>query len=234
MQNLDLNVHTPALGADSQGGVRRRHFLQTIGVASLALALSRKTLFAQAPSEAKEWRDLVNRFVYVIADPAQAQTMTAQLNRTPVYYQSRESAPLHTAYSSPHIFVGSTIDPRRVICENGFQVAQLPYYDKDCPCRGVNDINASEIYRVTDPDEMKRFGCVLVPDGPRTEINYSDHAKFGRAASEYSLNVNDWYVPYKRRMTGPRRAHTGYHFVHRTKRTVHGKPVTDFIVASDI
>ena len=83
MQNLDLNVHAPspaatALGAADKGGVLRRQFLQTIGVAGMALALSPKSLFAQAPSEAKEWRDLVNRFIFVVAEPSQAQAMTNQ------------------------------------------------------------------------------------------------------------------------------------------------------------
>jgi len=240
MQNLGLNLNAPAQnatapGADGQGGVLRRHFLQTLGLIGVAATLSPKSLFAQAPSEAKEWRDMVNRFIYSVADRPQANAMTAQLNRTPLYYQSREGLELHAAYSSPHIFVGSTIDPQRVICENGFQVVKLPYYDSGCPCRRVNDINASEIYRVTDPAEINRFGCVLVPDGPRSQLDYSDHAHYvGETARKYELNVNEWYVPYKRRFAGPHRSHTGYHFVHRTRRDVHGKPVTDFIVSSDI
>jgi hypothetical protein len=240
MQNPDLNVYAAspnatASGAKGLGGVLRRQFLQTLGVVGIAAALSPESLFAQAPSEDKEWRDLVNNFIFVVAEPSQAQAMTAQLNRTQVYYQSRQGLPLHMAHSSPYIFVGSNIDPRRVICENGFQVVQLPYYDSGCPCRGVNDMNASEIYRITDPDEIKRFGCVLVPDGPRTQLDYSDHAHYvGRAASDYQLNVNDWYVPYKRKVSGRRRSHTGYQFVHRTRRNVHGKPVTDFIVSGDI
>jgi hypothetical protein len=240
MQNFDLNVtasapNAPAPGADGQGGVLRRHFLQTLGLVGVVAALSPRSLLAQVPSEEKQWRDLVNRFIYVVAEPSQARAMTTQLNRTPVEFESREGTPLHMAYSSPYVFVGSSISPRRVICENGFQVVRLPYYDRNCPCGSGNDVNATEMYRVTDPDEIKRFGCVMVPDGPRTQIDYSDHAHYiGRTAEEYGLNVNDWTVPYKRRLVGPRRAHTGYQFVHRTRRNVHGKPVTDFIVSSDI
>lgn len=239
MQNFNLNVKAPApnataTGADGQGGVLRRQFLQTLGIFGVAAALSPKSLFAQAPSEAKEWRELVNQFIYKVSGGSEADAMVNQLNRTSVYYESRDGMPLHPAYSSPYVFVGSTIGPRRVICENGFQVVKLPYYDSGCPCRGVNDLNGTEIYRVTDPDEIKRFGCVLVPDGPRSQIDYSDHAHWVGAAKEYDMKVDDWQVTYKRRLAGPRRSHTAYHFVHRTRRNAHGKPVTDFIVPSDL
>jgi hypothetical protein len=239
MRNLNLsNIAAPvneASGAEDKSGIKRRQFLQTIGVAGIALALSPENLFAQSAGEAKEWRDLVTNFIFTVADDGQARVITSQLNRASIYYQSRDGSPFHDFYSAPHIFVGSTIDSQRVICGNGFQVVQLPYYDVGHPCRSVNDLNASEIFRVIDPDEIKRFGCVLTPDGSRTPLDYNDHAKYlGKAASDYGMNINEWEVPYKRRLTGVGRAHTGYHFIHKTQRTVHGRPRTDFIVSSDI
>jgi len=213
----------------------RRNFLRLTGLAAVGFgfAASTKNVFAQS-TEPAVWREAVARLIYTVAGCERlAEYLVSQLNQTPLY-RAAVSNELHDYYSSPLVFGKPHIDPRRVICDNGFHVNRLPFYDAEFPCRDFNDLNHPEIQTVTDPGEIHRFGCVLTPDGPRTQFERSDHAHYHELAERYSINTSEWEVPsYKRRLRSHARAHTGYHIIHKTE-TRYGKPKTDFIVSKDI
>ena len=218
---------------DKQDGIDRRLFLKGMGIISATLALTPHSLLAQADGEKKEWHDLVNNFIFTVADGSQATTMSAQLSQASLVRVSW-NGPFHWDYAAPFIFKGSTIESQRVICGNGFQVVQLPYYDVGCPCNDYRDLNPAEMKAVIHQDEIDRFGCVLAPASQRVPFN-NDHARYvRRAAANYpEINLADWEVPAERKMVGNGKAHTGFHLVHKT-RTRYGKPKTQFIVSDDI
>lgn len=211
--------------------VNRRQILQTIGVVGIGLVLSPKDIFAQS-SDVGTWRDVVTHLVETVADCQQAAAINSQLARTTIY-SAREATTFHDQYSAPYVFGRPAIASQRVICENGFEVNRLPYYDCQYPCRGGNDLNASEIITVTDPGERKRFGCVLAANGQRTELTRYDHAQYRDLAPHYDLDHTDWKVPYKRPLTGNGKSRIGFQIVHKTQ-TRRGKPLTEFIVGGDI
>jgi hypothetical protein len=232
LSNLRVNSdENPSI--ENQSGVDRRLFLKGFGILSTALVLTPKSLLAQTDAEAREWHDLVNNFIFTVACGSQANAMSDQLRKSSVVRVSW-NGPFHWGFAAPFIFKGATIESQTVICDNGFQLVQLPYYDQSCPCNDHSDLNAAEMKTVIHDDEMDRFKCVLTPAGQRVPFN-NDHARYvARAATHYpDIDLNDWNVTAERKMAGNGRSHTGFHLAHRT-RTRYGKPKTEFIISGDI
>ena len=221
--------------ASAHPEMARRSFLQRAAMASVGfgLVLSAKNTLAQY-SEEDVWRAIVGGLVYTIAGCQQvAAYIISRLNRSPLSRTS-SAGDLHDYFRPPFVFGRPPIDPQRVICDNGFEVNRFPFYDAEYPCRNFSDLNAPEILTVTNPHEIRRFDCVLTPDGPRTQLERGDHAKYHDLAEHYDINPREWELPsYKRRLIGHGKAHTGYHIIHKTE-IRSGKPRTEFIVSKDI
>jgi hypothetical protein len=214
--------------------IKRRQFLQTLGITSIglaAVALSSKDVFAQCPDEVGLWRDHVTGFIYSVCNDRRAQAISSQLSRASIYC-APSPTDFHSYYSAPLIFVGTTISPEEVICGNGFEVNRFPYYDVQCPCRGINDLNAFEIRSVTHKTEIDRFGCVLAPHSIRSRVEYYDHADYNRTASAYGVDTAKVNVEYKRVFTGKGKSRYGYHIADKTRVGSNGKPFRDVLLSS--
>ena len=214
--------------------VKRRQFLQTVGLVGVGLALSPKLALAQ-DSEFVRWRDRVNGFVYsVCSDRSRARTMISRLNSTDVQWRA-ETTDFHYHYAAPIIFVGGMILSERVICDNGFEVKQYPFYDHEYPCQHVTDLNAFEIRCVTNPVEINAYGCVMAPHGTRRSLEgYADHANYRRVAKTYKgIDPDDYKPEYKRPFRGNNRAVIGYQIAHKTAVGSNGKPLKTVILDSN-
>ncbi len=214
--------------------LRRRRFLQTIGVAGVGLAIYPKHVFAE-PAEAGLWRNTVTGFVERVCDGdnQKAAMINSRISTSRVDY-APIGAGLHSQYRAPLIFA-ATIPPQQVICDNGFQVNSFPFYDLLCPCRGVNDLNAYEIRRVTNPNVMRQVGCVLAPNSTRLPVpvieQYSDHSDYRRTVASYGRKPEEFTVDYKRVFTGKRRSRYGYHVTHKWEVGPSGKPKKDVLLS---
>jgi hypothetical protein len=223
--------------------LKRRQFLKTVGGAGVILAgltLLPKNVLAgsttaepacQEPLEAGLWRDRVNGFIYDVCDNRRAREIGSLISRARVEYRPL-TRNFHYYYSAPLIFVGTTISPEEVVCGNGFELNRYPFYDVQCPCGGINDLNAFEIRRVTNDKEIARFGCVLAPHTERSSITYNDHADYRQTASLYGLNPDQFDVPYKRVFKGRGRARYGYQISDKTHVGANNKPVLDVLLSS--
>jgi hypothetical protein len=197
----------------------------------VALALSPKLVFGQ--SEAMRWRDRVTGFVYTICDnEGRARRISGELYRATIYLAPR-ATDFHFYYAAPYIFVGAEISPEEVICGNGFEVNRFPYYDVQCPCRGINDLNAFEIRRISNGKEIEYYGCVLAPYGRRNPLQYADHADYRRTMRSYGLNPEEFTPEYKRVFTGKGRGYPGYQVAHRTETGSNGLPKRDVLLSSE-
>jgi hypothetical protein len=176
--------------------VKRRQFLQTVGIVSVGLALAPKIVLAQ-DSDFARWRDTVNGFVYTVCNDRRAQGITSRIDGLRLVRRA-VTRDFHYFYSAALIFVGAT-SPEEVMCGNGFEVNQFPFYDARCPCGSITDLNAFEIRRVSNSREIQKYNCVLTPHGRRTSLEYADHANYRRTASSYGLNP-DQYVPEAKRV----------------------------------
>lgn len=211
--------------------VQRRQFLQTIGLAGLAITLSPKTLVARDNAAAR-WRDRVTGFVYTICSERRAQAITTVLDRATIDTASHPDV-FHYYWAAPFVFVGSTVDPEEVICGNGFEVKRLPFYDLRCPCGGITDLNAFEIRRVSNAREINYYGCVLAPYGSRGGLEHADHADYRRTLRNYGYDPGQFTVDYKRVYKGKGRAFRGYQITHKTEVGSNGLPKKDMLLSSE-
>lgn len=211
--------------------VQRRQFLQTLGLAGVAITLSPKILVARDNMVAR-WRDRVTKFVYTICDDRRAQAITARLDRATIYSASHPNG-FHYYWAAPLVFVGTTIDPEEVICGNGFEVNRLPFYDLRCPCGGITDLNAFEIRRVSNAREINDYGCVLAPVGSREGLQYADHADYRQTLSRYGYDPGQFTVDYKRVYKGKGRAYRGYQITHKTQVGENRQPLKDMLLSSE-
>jgi hypothetical protein len=241
MENF-FRENFPLNHADGDAGnalqVKRRQFLQTIGIAGIALALFPKELFGQCTcAEVHLWRDTVNGLIYSVADGRQASAMVATLNNASIDWNNKNNPSFHDYYASPYLFRGAAIENESVVCGNGFQVNQLPRYDAYNPCRSNSDLNAPEIQTITDPAVIARVNCVLTPNDYRTQVNMSssDHStSYERAAIENGIVTSEWHPPvYRRRFRGNSKSYIGHLIYHKTEKE-RGYPKTKFIVSRDI
>jgi hypothetical protein len=234
MEMDDLKTRNVA-SSDKVEGIHRRHFLKGLGIVTATLTLAPQVVLADTDAEAQEWYDLVNNFIFTVANGSQAQAMATQLSQMKIYHQTWSRTSTHWAHATPFIFDGATISSQRVRCDNGFQLVKLPYYDNTCPCNDFTDLNVAEVKTVIHPNETKRWGCVMAPAGERVPFN-NDHANYvERAAEKYpEINLNEWKVTAERPMVGRGRRRTGFHLTHKTKRAASGRVKTDFIISSDI
>lgn len=221
--------------------IKRRHFLQTLGIVGVGLAFSPKQIFANPPNGilvdpvlGEQWRACVTSFVDIVcADlPDTARWINSQLQSARIGNAPRYDG-LHYYYASPHIFVDTLIDPQVVICRNGFMVNQFPYYGVDCSCPSLNDLNAPEISRITNQTEMNFYGCVLAPNGARVQFEENDHADYNRTIRNYSHDPNQWRPAYKRILTKKNgQAYRAYGLAHKTETDANGKAKGDVIISS--
>lgn len=219
---------------ESGQGSNRRTFLKTAAVASAGLGLAlvaSKSAFAQS-NEAGIWRDRVTHFIYTVSSQRRAPVLINQLSRASISW-APATRDFHYFFAAPLIFVGATIDPEVVICSNGFEVNRFPLYDINCPCSGVNDLNAFEIKRISHAAEITRLGCVVAPHSTRQPLQYADHAEYRRTAAEYGLNPDSFKPEYKRVFRGNGRSRKGFHVSHRTDVGANGKPLRDVLLSSE-
>lgn len=232
---LENSVSQPTYPSASEKAtqVKRRQFLQTAGLVGVGLALAPKIALAQ-DSDFARWRDTVNGLVYTVCTDRRAQVISSRLSSARLDWRLRTSD-FHYYYAAPLIFVGTTISPEEVMCGNGFEVNQFPFYDARCPCENVTDLNAFEIRRVINSGEIERYGCVLTPHGRRTSLAYADHANYHRTASSYGLNPNQYQPEAKRifkRKTG--RAVYGFQIAAKADLEANvSKPRRDVLLSSE-
>ncbi len=213
--------------------VMRRQFLKTVGVAVAGLALLPNIALAQN-SDITRWRDRVNGFVYsVCKDDRRARYLISRLDSTRLQWRA-PTTDFHYYYASPIIFAGGAIISEEVICGNGFEVNQFPFYDARCPCESINDLNAFEIRSVTNPSEVAEYGCVLAPHGKRRPVEHADHANYRRIASRsYNLDPDEFEPEYGRVFRGNGHTVRGYQIAHKTQVGANGKPAKTVILDSN-
>ncbi|MDQ3802714.1 MAG: twin-arginine translocation signal domain-containing protein [Acidobacteriota bacterium] len=221
-------THLNGRGHTSQ--ISRRRFLQAVGLAGVAIALSPSDSSAQS-SDMARWRDRVTGFVYTVCSDSRARAITSQLDRARVEWAPR-TRDFHYYYAAPLIFIGTTIGPEEVICGNGFEVNQFPFYDVRCPCNGISDLNAFEIRRVTNASEIRYNGCVMAPISRRIPLENADHANYRRTASAYGLNPDEYTPEYKRVFRGRSRAVYGFQIAERVPAGPNGKTRKDMLLST--
>lgn len=232
-----LSHMTPSLETQEIQPINRRQFLHRAGAAGLTLAglaLLPKDVFAESayaePGEAGLWRDRVTGLVYSIFDDCRARTISSTISNARVAFRP-EPVYFHDYYSAPLVFVGTTISPEEVVCGNGFELNRFPFYDVQCPCRGINDLNAFEIRRITNAKEINRFGCVMAPHGARRPMELNDHSDAYRTISQYGLTPDRVKPVAKRFYTGKGGGRIGYQVVDKAQTGPKGEPVMDVLLS---
>lgn len=216
--------------------INRRRFLQTIGIVGIGLALSPQNIFADVPAmegETEKWRERVVSFVHAVCqNNVKADLISAELSNSDLYY-APNSSDFHSSFRAPYIY-GARISPEVVICRNGFEVNRFPFYDVECPCRNISDLNAFEIRRIINVKEVSFYKCVVVPVGRRTPLGDGDHADFRRTARAYDLDPKDFQPVYKRAFYSRNKdsASYGYLITHNTEVGENGKPLSDLLLSS--
>jgi hypothetical protein len=230
---LDDSFSHPAYPSDPEKSlhVQRRQFMKAVGLIGVSLALFPEDVFAQ-DSEAGLWRDRVTGFVETVCSDRRATSINSLLYAANIYRAPR-TTDFHYYYSAPFIFVGTIISPEEVICGNGFEVNRFPFYDVRCPCAGITDLNAFEIRRITNKNDIKQYGCVLAPHSTRMPLAYADHADYRRTASVYGLDPDKYQPDYKRVFKGKGRAYRGYQITDKTQVGSNGKPIRDILLSSE-
>jgi hypothetical protein len=209
----------------------RRRFMQTTAVVAAGFALWPKNAVAE-PAEAGLWRDRTTQFVNTICEDnyQQAESINRVIRSSPIDY-AQPARTFHDYYAAPLIFTVRVL-PQSVICHNGFQVYLFPFYDIQHPVRGVNDLNAYEVRRVTNQNEMSRMGCVVAPTSTRMSFDRkSDHADYSSTAKTYGFNPDEFTPEYKRVFTGRGRSRLGYQVKHKTAVGQSGKPLRDILLS---
>ena|ERR1700752_2489518 len=212
-------------------GIARRRFLQSALVVGVGIALYPTNALAE-PSEAGLWRDRVTGLVETICEDNhdQAQSINYVIRKSTIEY-AQPAKTFHDYYAAPLIFT-LRVNPESVICHNGFQLYWFPYYDIQHPVRGVSDLNAYEIRRVTNEKEISRIGCVVAPTSSRMSLDTkADHADYRRTAATYRVNPDDFKPEYKRIFTGKGRSRMGYQVAHKTATGSSGKPLRDILLS---
>jgi len=225
-----LSPFENAIGSIARS-VPRRRFMQTAAVVAGGFALWPKNAVAE-PAEAGQWRDSNTKFVTTICEDnyQQAESINRVIWSSPIDY-AQPARTFHDYYAAPLIFTVRVV-PQSVICHNGYQVYWFPYYDIQHPVRGVNDLNAYEIRRVTNQKEMSRLGCVVAPTSSRMSFDgRSDHADYSSTARRYDLNPDQFTPEYKRVFTGRGRSRLGYQVKHKTAVGQSGKPLRDILLS---
>lgn len=205
--------------------VKRRQFLQTLGIAGIGLAFASRGASAMTAS-AGVWRDCVRDFVYAVCDEDRAQVIRARLLRATLQY-APTPRDFHSNFSSPFIFVEG-IDPESVICGNGFEVDQFPLYGSQVPCERCQDLNSSEIRRTTNQKERDFYGCVVSPVGQRQ--NRYDHARYLHTIEHYPYDPDDFNVGYARDFRAGKETVPGFYISHKTETGPNGKPLGDMLL----
>jgi hypothetical protein len=210
----------------------RRQFLQTVAVAGLGLALASEGVLAMPGSTGAMadspglWRDCVTGFVYTVCDAPTAEAVNTRLLRTTLRYAPTPTG-FHDYFSAPFVFEDQ-IEPESVICGNGFEVNQFPLYGMHPPCEPCQDLNSSEIKRITNAKERNFYRCVVSPVGERR--NTYDHASYLRTIASYPYNPNDFNVAYARTFTTKDALIPGFYITHKTQEGPNGKPLGDVLL----
>jgi hypothetical protein len=215
----------------NESAIPRRGFLQTMAVVGAGLALWPTNALAE-PAEAGLWRDRVTGFVEQICedDHQQAQSINYVIKTSTIDY-AQPAKTFHDYYAAPLVFTTRVL-PQSVICHNGFQIFLFPYYDIQHPVRGVNDLNAYEIRRVTNQKERSRLNCIVAPTSARMSFERkADHADYRRTAAAYGLNPDDFTPEYKRVFTGKGRSRYGYQVAQKAVVGSSGKPPRDVLLS---
>lgn len=231
---LEDSFSRPVYSSESEKATpfKRRQFLQTVGLAGVALALAPKVVLAE-DSDFVRWRDTVTGFIYTVCeDRRRADWIVSQVSNARLRWAS-PTRDFHYYYAAPILFVGTTVSPVEVICGNGFAVDLYPFYDQQCPCGSINDLNAHEMKRVANANEIKEYKCVLTPYDRRSPLEYADHANYRRTASNYGLNPDQYEPVAKRVFRGKRRAVYGFQIVEKTPSGPNGKPKKDVLLSSE-
>jgi hypothetical protein len=217
--------------------VRRRQFLQTMGLVGAGLALSPKDIFAGVPvpdSKAGQWRDTVTNFVYaVVESDRRARVISAKLSQATLYYAPEPSS-FHSTFWAPYVF-RIRISYEVVVCSNGFEVDRFPFYATGCPCGSLTDLNAWEIRRIINAKEIEEYGCVVVPITTRTRLEDNDHADYRRTARRYGLNPSEYKPEYKRvfKSKTQGKSYNGYEIAYKPDGDASGKTLKDVLLSSE-
>lgn len=212
--------------------VKRRQFLQAAGLVGVGLALNPKLVLAQSGDFAR-WRDTVTNFVYTVCNDGRAQVITAQLARMQTGWRGA-TRDFHYYYSAPIIFLGA-ISPEEVVCGNGFEVNRYAFYDARCPCGVAADLNAWEMRRISNANEIKYYDCVLTPHGRRAPVQqHADHANYRRTMKSYELDPDVYVLEAKRVYRGKGRAVYGFQVADKADvESGASKPKRDVLLSSE-
>src|SRR5437763_13094442 len=84
----------------------------------------------------------------------------------------------HDQFSSP-VRLYLRLAPMATLFEDvTLEIDQLPYYDRQNPCRRTKDLNAAEMARIIEPSERQFYGCVLSPCSERRSLTAQDGQLF--------------------------------------------------------
>lgn len=113
----------------------------------------------------------------------------------------------HGQFSSPYAFSEQLQPCTSRYGHTVFEVAGLPYFDSERPCRRSKDLNEIEIVRLTDPKEVAYYGCVLAPCSERRPPTSNDQALFARTVREYNGDPRAYNLDYVRNVSDGRADH---------------------------
>ena len=240
MREALLNDSLPPLirplDPDGSWSLDRRRFLQVLGIAGVGLALlNQASATSAAPAmiatydNAGAWRDCVTGFVEVVCPDPYKRAINARLRAATLFY-APEPTDFHSYFSASFIFRES-IEQYTVVCSNGFEVDRFPLYGTR-PCESCQDLNASEIRRITNVNEMKYYDCVVSPVDRRE--NRYDHASYLRTIKGYPYNPNDFNVGYFRNFRTADKTVPGFYISHKTKTGPSGKPLGDILLGEPV
>lgn len=162
-------------------------------------------LLAQQFDTPDDWRDQVQRLTSRL-DSSLGGEVNPQI-RNANLVERDDPTSTHTAFASKYIFDGWNLQEHKVVCDNAYAIKRFPLYDVSCTCEEYRDLNYFEIGSFISSEEYDRFGCVLVPAGPRRGFDntqYSDHARqdfSNTVARHYQRDPTPYRVHYHRRVS---------------------------------
>jgi hypothetical protein len=151
------------------------------------------------------WRQRVKTFGYAVLPQTWADYYARKVEESGVEVWSYRT--FHGQFSSPYAFAEQLQPCTSRYGNTTFEVAGLPYFDSQSPCRRTKDLNEIEIERLLEPREIAYYGCVLAPCSERRAPTRDDRDLFARTAREYRADPAAYNLDYVRNVSDGRSDH---------------------------
>lgn len=211
--------------------VSRRKFLVGMGLMAGAMIARPVHALPHLAYDGSSWKDSVCRLVDNVCPKPAAKRINDSIYRADTYYVA-PPADFHGSFSSRELIKAQTY-PEATYGERFFELAHLPYYDSQNPCRRTKDLNALEIERILNGGEREYYGGVLSPCSERRQLASCgcEWDVYNNTVAYYGEDPDAWEPLYTRNFTDGKSSYLGFAVTPRTD--AQGRPLKQLLLSPD-